>query len=402
MKAGFKDSPLGLIPVGWEIVKLSELFKVKSGDSLSQSEIIPGHYPVYGGNGITAFNNRYNYSESMLVIGRVGAKCGCIHRTPKLAWITDNALVLSEFLRPIDKIYLEYRLIHMNLNQYANRNAQPVISGKKIYPLKVPLPPLAEQEKIAEILTTVDDKIDLITQQIEAKQELKKGLMQSLLTRGIGHSEFKDSPLGPIPVGWEVVDFKEIFSRVTRKNTEGKNNPLTISAQYGLINQEEFFNKRIAARDLSGYYLLRRGEFAYNKSYSNGYPMGAIKSLHRYSSGVVSTLYICFSIGEQYCSQYYQQYFEAGAFNNQIASIAQEGARNHGLLNVSVVDFFSLKLPLPPLAEQEKIAEILTTVDDKIGILQDKRAAYQELKKGLMQQLLTGKIRVNHLLDEVS
>ena len=171
---------------------------------------------------------------------------------------------------------------------------------------------------------------------------------------------------------------------------------LTISAQYGLINQDEFFNKAVASDDKSNYFLLKRGDFAYNKSYSNGYPFGAIKRLTRYDDGIVSPLYICFRVKDENISdEYLEQYFEAGFINHEIQAFAQEGARNHGLLNISVDDFFSSKFLLPPLAEQTAIAEVLSTADRELDLLRQDIEQEKQKKKALMQLLLTGIVRVN-------
>lgn len=171
---------------------------------------------------------------------------------------------------------------------------------------------------------------------------------------------------------------------------------LTISAQYGLINQAEFFNKAVASDDKSNYFLLEKGDFAYNKSYSNGYPFGAIKRLTRYEVGIVSPLYICFRIKEGSVSgEYLEQYFEAGIMNHEIQAFAQEGARNHGLLNIAVDDFFNSKILLPSPEEQTSIAEVLSASDREIGLLrQDIEHEKTKMKKALMQLLLTGIVRV--------
>lgn len=204
------------------------------------------------------------------------------------------------------------------------------------------------------------------------------------------NQKYKNTEYGKIPVEWEFVKLNEVFTRITTKNKEENKNVLTISAQHGLINQEEFFNKSVASKDNTNYYLLEKDDFAYNKSYSNGYPMGAIKKLERYNKGVVSPLYICFRMHDKNSNcEFYKYYFEHSIFNKAIASIAQEGARNHGLLNVGVSDFFELSIFKPPLKEQEKIAEILSTVDSQIDDTDKLIEKTKELKKGLMQRLLT-------------
>ena len=186
---------------------------------------------------------------------------------------------------------------------------------------------------------------------------------------------------------WEEKKLGEVFSRLTEKNAEDNKNVLTISAQYGLISQLDFYKKSVSAADVTGYYLLHKGDFAYNKSSSQGKPVGVIKPLKLYDKGVVSTLYICFRCKDSNAIGFWEQYFDAGILDKEIMSIAQEGARNHGLLNVPTSDFFDLKILTPTPAEQKKIAECLTAMDNLISAQAQKVDALKEKKKGLMQQL---------------
>lgn len=214
-------------------------------------------------------------------------------------------------------------------------------------------------------------------------------------------SGYKKTKIGIFPLEWEEKRFKTMFCRLQRKNEECNTNVLTISAQYGLINQGDFFNKEVASDDKSNYYLINKGEWTYNKSYSSGYPFGAIKRLEKYDKGIVSPLYICFSqTQENKCPDFYLQYFENGLLDKEIKAIAQEGARNHGLLNLGIDDFFNTLLIVPPVKEQEKIAEILKTQDRVIELKEKLLKEKQREKKYLMQQLLTGKIRLKGFTGE--
>lgn len=177
----------------------------------------------------------------------------------------------------------------------------------------------------------------------------------------------------------------EFATRVTRKNKDNVSNlPLTISAQYGLVDQVSFFNKTVASKDMSGYYLLKNREFAYNKSYSNDYPWGAIKRLDLYDMGCLSTLYICFKTNDNIVnSNYLVHYFESSKWHKQVADIAGEGARNHGLLNIGVNDFFNTKHAVPTIENQIKIAGFLDLIEKRIQtqikIIDD----YNSLKMGI-------------------
>ena len=161
-------------------------------------------------------------------------------------------------------------------------------------------------------------------------------------------------------------DFTE---RVKRKNKHNLSKlPLKISAKYGLVDQITFFNKIVASTDMSNYYLLKKGEFAYNKSYSNDYPWGAIKRLDNYEQGVLSALYICFATQDDVESDFILQYFESPKWHRSVSEIAVEGARNHGLLNISVQDFFQTYHYVPKeKKEQTKIATLLHLIDERIS-----------------------------------
>lgn len=219
------------------------------------------------------------------------------------------------------------------------------------------------------------------------------------MTQEKKHSETgQDCPEGykscdgyKIPKEWHIVRFDSLFSRVTRKNDENNQNVLTISAQQGLISQIEYYNTLYASENKTGYTLLHRGDFSYNKSYSSGYAYGAIKRLDAYEKGIVSPLYLCFTPRQGVKSDFYLQYFEAGCFDREIYKIAQEGARNHGLLNVSTEDFFHSMLVFPPLEEQERITEILTQCDHVIELKEQKLDELKQLKKEFLRKMFPAK-----------
>lgn len=248
--------------------------------------------------------------------------------------------------------------------------------------------PILEQQMIAEILTTQDKVIELKEKILAEKQRQKKYLMQQLLTG--------EKRLPGFGTKWSKVRLHNIARRIVCKNDVQNRNVLTISAQHGLISQTEFFYKTIASDDKSNYILLHRNDFAYNKSYSNGYPYGAIKRLTMYDTGIVSPLYICFQVKREHVSiDYMEHFFEAGLMNHEIQAFAQEGARNHGLLNIATNDFFNSNVILPPIEEQKAIAKILTLADQEIELLQKDIDLEKRMKKALMQLLLTGIVRVN-------
>ena len=190
---------------------------------------------------------------------------------------------------------------------------------------------------------------------------------------------------------WEQRKLGDIVERITRKNENLESIlPLTISAQYGLIDQNEFFDKRIASKDVSGYYLVRKGEFAYNKSTSSDAPWGAIKRLDRYESGVLSTLYIVFRIldEEKIDSDYLVTYYDTDLWHKGVQAIAAEGARNHGLLNIAPADFFETTVSMPQdIEEQRKIGAYFKNLDCLITLHQRKLDDLRLLKKSMLQKM---------------
>lgn len=194
---------------------------------------------------------------------------------------------------------------------------------------------------------------------------------------------------------WEEKKLSDFMTRLTRKNSNNESSrALTISSVDGLIDQGEFFKKQIASKDTSGYYLLKKGDFAYNKSYSVGYDYGSIKRLDRYEDGVVSTLYICMSLTSDTNSDYLTHYFDSMKWNKSVSEISAEGARNHGLLNIPTEAFFQTKHFLAPSsAEQQKIANFLSNVDSIITAETKILNTLQKKKKALMQKLFTRQLR---------
>ena len=191
---------------------------------------------------------------------------------------------------------------------------------------------------------------------------------------------------------WEEKKLGELVERVTRKNKNLESDlPLTISAQYGLIDQETFFNKKVASKDVSGYYLLKKGEFAYNKSYSSDYPWGAVKRLDNYEMGVLSTLYIVFrpnSIDSDFLAVYY----DSPKWYKEVSMRAAEGARNHGLLNISPQDFFDTELIFPVnQSEQTAIGSFFQDIDQLISLQQRKLEVLKEQKKTYLKLLFPAK-----------
>lgn len=257
------------------------------------------------------------------------------------------------------------------------------VEWETLYEQPLFLPSTDEQDKIASFLSFLTQRIDAQQKYVATLKKYKRGVFEAIFSRTLrlmprtSQSE------------WTAFKLSDFATRITRKNNGATDIPLTISAQYGLIDQRDFFSKVVASTDMSGYYLLHRGEYAYNRSTSNDYPFGSIKRLDLYDKGAVSTLYLCFAIKEEVVlSDFARWYFESSQWYRGVNEICAEGARNHGLLNVPTDGFFNTVHILPSdIEEQSRIAAFLSRIHEKVIQAQEELEELNSLRKGLMQQL---------------
>lgn len=398
-----------MVPEGWKLSTIEDISSVSSGGTPSRknTEYWGGDIPwattaevqfktIYDTTEKITKNGLNNSSAKLYPINTIlmamygqgktrgqVAKLGIEASTNQAC-----AAIILDVNYDVDYYYQFLISRYKHIREMSNSGGQENLSGGIVKSIQVPIPPLSEQKKIAKILSTWDKAITATGQLLKNSQQQKKALMQQLLTGKKRLPGFKRD--------WSSQRLSDIFTRVTERNNGQSTNVVTISAQHGLIRQEEFFKKSVASDILDNYYLLRRGQFAYNKSYSNGYPMGAIKRLNRYDDGVVTSLYICFDIQNKskVCPAFMEQYFESGLLNRGLTRVAAEGGRAHGLLNVKPADFMGLTIIVPRIDEQQAIAKMLTASDHEVESIQQQLASLKQEKQALMQQLLTGKRRV--------
>ena len=246
---------------------------------------------------------------------------------------------------------------------------------------------LLEQEKIANLFSLINKDITLHQRKLEKLKLNKSALLQKLFPQK--GCTIPDVRFKGFTDAWEQRKLSQITVRVTRKNGNQSDLPLTISAQDGLVDQRKYFNRQVASRDMTNYYLIKKGEFAYNKSYSEGYPFGAVKRLDYYDIGALSTLYILFEITDKnISSDFLVSYYMTHLWYKEVSKRAAEGARNHGLLNISTEDFFNSELNIPnSIEEQVKIGNLIKQFDKFITLHQRKLDCLISIKKGLLQQL---------------
>ena len=382
--AGYKTSPLGPIPEDWEVKRLGEIITVNSGKDYKH--LNNGVIPVYGTGGYMLSVDDKLSDVDAVGIGRKGT----IDKPQYLKapfWTVDTLFFLTS-KNGFELKYVFYLSQMVKWKKYSEQTGVPSLTRTSIDNIVVATPPLPEQHRIVSVLSLWDTAIEKQTALLEQLTLRKRGLMQQLLT---GKKRLKG-----FSGEWKDIKLGSVADRITRKNEEDNKNVVTISAQRGFVVQTDFFNKSVASETLDNYFLVHKDEFCYNKSYSNGYPMGAIKRLKSFDKAVVTTLYICFKLKEkpQTNIDFFEQYCESGLLNKELVKVANEGGRAHGLLNVTPADFFNMHMSVPSIEEQTAIASVLVNVDKEIEIANEKLLHLQEEKRGLMQVLLTGKRRV--------
>ena len=248
-------------------------------------------------------------------------------------------------------------------------------------------PSIKEQSKIANLFSLIDERVETQKKIIEDLKKLKDAIAEKLFC--CPDDESPELRVENSSDRWNLYRLKDVCQRITERNSQKSSSlVLTIAAQYGLVSQTDFFNKSVASENLSNYYLIRKGDFAYNKSYSGEYAWGAVKRLELYEKGVLSPLYICFRPNPLIVySDFLSHYFETHKWHNGIAQIAGEGARNHGLLNISISDFFETIHRFPELPEQQRIASYLNSLSDKISLANKVLESYTRQKRYLLARM---------------
>ena len=383
----------------WEQRKFSELTEIRSASRVHKDEWQSSGVPFYRSSDVmAALNGTENekafiseelYEKLSAVSGKLekgdvlvtgGGSVGKPYIVPNneplytkdadLLWIKNNEnldpyFVYTFFFSPTFTDYL-------NSVSHVGTIAHYTITQLGETPITLPC--VSEQQKIGDYFRNLDFLITLH--------------QRECFSFDFGSRSAK---VAQKTISWEQRKLSDMVERVTRKNENLESElPLTISAQYGLIDQNEFFDKRIASRDVSGYYLLKKGEFAYNKSTSSDAPWGAVKRLDRYEMGVLSTLYIVFALKEDgnIDSDFLVSYYDTDCWHKGVQAIAAEGARNHGLLNITPADYFETVLTVPSdVKEQHQIGTFFAKLDTLITLHQRKCDALQKFKKSMLQKM---------------
>lgn len=383
-------------------MRLGDIVSITSGESPSLYHLkAKGKYPYVK---VEDLNNCEKYQESSreysddnnttikagsIIFPKRGASIlnNKVRIAAKDIQMDSNMMAITPHTAIVDTEFLYIRILHERLYRIADTSSIPQINNKHIIPYKIAVPPLAEQRKIAEVLGVWDEAIEKQARLIEKLALRKRGLMQRLLSAKLRLPGFSEP--------WKEHKIADLFSPINDTNDGREHIPMTISAKSGFISQKDKFDRVIAGDSLQKYILLKKGDFAYNKGNSNLYEMGCIYHLNE-ESALVPFVYICFRSKGSVNIDFYSQFFINHGLDRQLKKIITSGARGDGLLNVDKKDFFALNVPYPTIEEQTAIAEVLTAADREIELAKEKLDRLRRQKRGLMQQLLTGKKRVKY------
>ena len=395
MKSEFKN-----LPSGWKVVRLGEIGKIVNGltyspenvsnngllvlrsSNISDNSIVLNNDDVYV-KGISKFNK--TLENDILICVRNGSK----NLIGKSALITEKYkdLAFGAFMAIFRSNYNLFLIHIFKTNTFFKQVKNDLgatinsINNGNLLNFKIPLPPLDEQEKIAEILSTWDEAINLTINLIENKKQFKKALMQNLLTAKIRFPQFKDE--------WKKIKMNDIFTEIDERSVANNQYEILSVTLNGIVPQNTHFKKRIASKDNSGYKILRYGNLVIGMNLW----MGGIDILINQNIGIVSPAYRIFKIDDKYNIYFLRNFIKTKKMLELYVLHSEQGA-SVVRRNLNLSELLEEKIKLPNLKEQQKIAEVLTAFDDEINLLNLKLENLKKQKQGLMQKLLSGKVRV--------
>ncbi|MCK0114975.1 restriction endonuclease subunit S [Gelidibacter sp. F63206] len=383
----------------WKEQRLKSLFSVfRSGNSITSNSIYEtGKYPVYGGNGLRGYTDNYTHSGFYLLVGRQGALCGNINRSVGKAFISEHAIA-GKADKNSDTEWLAQKLDYLNLNRLSESSAQPGLSVTKLLRLKLTVPQLSEQQKIASFLSSVDKKIDQLQQKKSLLEQYKKGVMQQLFSQEL---RFKDENGDNYPI-WEKKKYKEIYTfystnSLSRDKLNYENGEVQ-NIHYGDIHTKfstlfdiekelvPFVNYDVNIDNIKTDNYLKKGDLLIADASEDYKDIGkTIEVVNLANKKVISGLHTFharpnkFKMAVGFAGFMLQTWY----VRKQVMKIAQ-GTKVLGLATGRLGE---IKLNIPCIEEQTKIANFLSAIDKKIESVNAQIETTQEFKKGLLQQM---------------
>lgn len=385
------------VPHGWQFTYVGKAFSIRNNlrKPISEEErsMSPGNYPYYGPTKIQGYIGTYEQDGSYALIGEDGdhflkfEKHSMTQLVDGKCTVNNHAHII-EGTKEASREWFYYYFMHRDIFSFLSRQGAGRYKLNKASLEKMPLllPPIAEQKKIAQILSTWDKAISVTEKLLTNSQQQKKALMQQLLS---GKKRLLDENGVMFSGEWEVVRLKQLIHEEKKRNRDNHiQRVLSVTNHSGFVLPEEQFSKRVASEDVSTYKIVKKNQYGYNPSRLN---VGSFARLDNYDEGVLSPVYVVFSINhERLNSDYFLNWMSSNEAKQRIAGSTQGSVRD----SVGFDALCSFSFSLPTLMEQQKIAAVLSAADAEMSMLEKKLACLKEEKKALMQQLLTGKRRV--------
>ena len=371
----------------WEQRKLGALcVEFKSGDFISASDIAENEaYPVYGGNGLRGFTNHYNHDGEYALIGRQGALCGNVNYAVGKSYFTEHAVAVRAN-KTNQTRFLYYLFSTMNLGQYSGQSAQPGLAVGNLVELENVVPSKPEQEKIASFLSSLDNLITLHQRKYDKLQVLKKAMLEKMFPKN--GSSVPEIRFKGFTDAWEQRKLEDYLTVSAEKNTGNiydRSDVLSVSGDYGIVNQIEFQGRSFAGASVSNYGVVQTGDVVYTKSPLNSNPYGIIKT-NKGKTGIVSTLYAVYHPKGNAFSDFIQVYFEQHArMNNYMHPLVNKGAKND--MKVSAENALKGPVCFPSRIEQESISTFFSVLDNLITLHQRELEKLQNIKKSMLEKM---------------
>ncbi len=403
-RAGYKLTKLGWLPEEWEVVRVNDVARMGTGHTPDKK--VDGHYN--GGIKWVSLQDSHRLDkryidQTTIEISEAGIRNSSAVMHPantvillrdagvgKSALLAEPMAVSQHFIAwvcgpVVDPEFLYYSLQRQKpyFEQQANGSTIKTLGMPFFERLEIALPTIDEQQEIVRRLIAWDASIDEQARLIATKTDYKRGLMQQLLTGRRRFAEFEGLPLN-------IEKLRPYLREITERNKAGKaSRILSVTNSRGFIDQRDQFEREVASEDRSNYKVVRRGQFGYNPSRIN---VGSIDLLERFENGILSPLYIIFeTAAERLNAHYLRHFFGTDSFQQQMKHLVQGSVRD----SLPFDGMCEIKLFIPSLKEQGCIAAVLTACDRELDLLRAQLAQLQEQKKGLMQVLLTGQVRIN-------
>lgn len=352
---------------------------------------VAGDTPYYGANGIQDYVEGYTHDGENILIAEDGASDTDVYPvriTRGKIWVNNHAHVLRGINGVMSNPFLLYALLKTDFSKILVGGTRHKLTTKALNSTIISFTQdEKEQKAITQTLSLFDTTISQRETELEKLKNIKRALLEKLFPQdgqSIPAIRFKG-----FEGKWENRRLKDIATRITRKNIGLESTlPLCISAQLGLVSQTEYYNNVVVGANLANYFLIKKGEFAYNKSAAGEYPMGAVKCLKSPDKGILSTLYIVFALKDDIDADYVQAHYETKPWQDDVKKRVAVGARNHGLLNISPEDFFDSLVVIPHNNdEQKKVGQILAKLSQTISLRERQLTLLKHTKQALLEQM---------------